>query len=81
MEFQDASHRHFRIYAGCMEHGARSGFLAAVVVCRASAESDVPPVEIFRDVSLCGGHRWLTSAEALSFALARGREVVDALVA
>jgi len=81
MEFKDAAQGHFRIYAGCMEHGAREGFLAAVVVCRASAGPEVPAVEIFRDVSLCAGHRWLTSEEALSFAVARGGEIADALAA
>ena len=35
-----------------------------------------PPREAYRDVSLSGGHRWLSPRDAISFAMARAKEVI-----
>ena len=79
MVFKDVVQGHHRIYVGCMELGSYPGFTAALIVCRISTGAAAR--EVFRDVALCGGHRWATSAQALDLAIDRGRQLVRDLAA
>jgi hypothetical protein len=75
MQFDEISEGEYRIYAGALEAPSGDGYIAAVVVNRLRG-SGQPPREAFRDTSLSGGHRWRSARDALSYALARAREVI-----
>lgn len=75
MQFDETNEGHYRIYAGALEAPSGDGYIAAVVVNRLRDEGQ-PPREAYRDVSLSGGHRWLSPRDAISFAMARAKEVI-----
>lgn len=77
MQFEDRKDGDYRIHAGSLETHTGLGHLAAVVVSRvASGQSGAR--EIHRDTAISGGHRWLTSGEALERALLIGTRAVQA---
>ena len=65
----------YRIYVGALEAPQGDGYEATVVIYRTHG-ARFGTVEAFRDTRLCGGHRWESAADALQFAMARGREIV-----
>jgi hypothetical protein len=73
--FDESSEGDYRIYAGALEAPRGQGYIAAVVVNRLRGAGQ-PPREAYRDDSLACGHRWLSPAEALSYAVNRAREVI-----
>jgi hypothetical protein len=75
MQFDEINEGDYRIYAGALEAPSGDGFIAAVVVSRLR-DGGQSPREAFRDTSLSGGHRWRSARDALSYALARAREVI-----
>jgi len=74
MQFQERDEGDFRIYAGALEAPRGNGFVASVIVNRMAPAHERR--EVFRDVSMFGGHRWLTSDDALRQAVKKGREIV-----
>jgi hypothetical protein len=74
MRFQETTEGDYRIYAGALDAPHGSGYIAAVVVHRVRGEARQR--EAFRDESVACGHRWPSPDEALSYALARARELV-----
>jgi len=74
MHFQERDEGDFRIYAGAFEAPRGNGFVASVVVYRMAPAHERR--EVFRDVGMFGGHRWLTSDDALRRAVKKGCEVV-----
>jgi len=74
MQFQERDEGDFRIYAGALEAPRGNGFVASVIVNRVAPAHERR--EVFRDVSMFGGHRWLTSDDALRQAVKKGREIV-----
>ena len=78
MRFDEDTEGDYRIYAGALEAPGGHGYTAALVVNRerGAAGAAHKRQEAFRDESLACGHRWPSSDEAISFALARGRELV-----
>ena len=75
MIFDERSEGDYRIYAGALEAPRGQGYIAAVVVSRVGA-GGVAPREAFRDESMACGHRWLSSEEALNYALNKARELI-----
>lgn len=75
MQFHERDEGDYRIYAGALESKAGDGYIAAVVVSRVHGASHAPR-EAYRDDSLACGHRWARAAEALRYAIGKGREVV-----
>ena len=75
MIFDERSEGDYRIYAGALEAPRGQGYIAAVVVNRVCGSGSAPR-EAFRDDSLACGHRWLSSGEALSYALNKASEVI-----
>jgi len=75
MIFDERSEGDYRIYAGALEASHGQGYIAAVVVNR-MFESGAAPREAFRDEALACGHRWLSSDEALNYALNKARELI-----
>ncbi len=76
MIFDERTEGDYRIYAGALEAPGGQGYIAAVVVSRVRGTASVPR-EAFRDDALACGHRWGSSAEALSYALNKAREVIQ----
>lgn len=74
MKFDERDEGPYRIYAGAIE-APQGGWLAAVVVSR-RGEPRQASREAYRDSRLAGGHRWPTADDALSYAIARAREVI-----
>ncbi len=74
MQFEEIDAGDFRIYAGALEKARTYGWTAAVVVVRHRADGGRE--EVFRDEDIGGGYPWPTSAEALRYAVQRGRDVV-----
>jgi len=63
------------IYCGAIEGARDDGYIAAVVVNQVRTINLVPR-ESFRDNALACGHRWASPEAALSYAMAKGLEVV-----
>ncbi len=76
MIFDERTEGDYRIYAGALEAPRGQGYIAAVVVNRVHGAGPTPR-EAFRDDSLACGHRWLSPAAALSYALKRAREIIQ----
>jgi hypothetical protein len=77
MRFEDRDDGEYRIHAGSLEPRAGQGHLAAVVVHR-SRDGKIDAREVYRDIDVSGGHRWLTSDQALQHALMLGASAVAA---
>ena len=77
MRFEDRDDGEYRIHAGSLELRAGQGHLAAVIVNR-SCDGRISEREIYRDIAVSGGHRWLTSDQALQHALQLGASAVAA---
>jgi hypothetical protein len=77
MRFEDKDDGEFRIHAGTLEPRQGQGHLASVIVTR-SLKGQVGLREIYRDLEVSGGHRWLTSDEALKHALELGARAITA---
>jgi hypothetical protein len=75
MQFDEMNEGVYRIYAGALESPSGDGYIAAVIVNRL-LDAGQPPREAYRDTSLSGGHRWRSARDAISFAMARAREVI-----
>jgi len=73
VHFDERNEGDYRIYAGALE--AQGGYVAAVVVSRLRGVQEAPR-EAFRDTAMSGGHRWERPEQALSYAVARAREVI-----
>ena len=78
MQFAEVNEGDYRIYAGALEAPAGDGYIAALVVKRhaSSTSGHAAAAPIYRDDSVACGYRWPSPAEAITYALARGREVV-----
>ena len=76
MIFDERSEGDYRIYAGALEAPQGHGYIAAVVVNRVRGATGAPR-EAFRDEALACGHRWVSSDEALSYALNKARELIQ----
>jgi hypothetical protein len=73
MNFDEQTEGDYRIYAGALE--APGGYVAAAVISRMNIRTG-KPWEAWRDLSMSGGHRWPSPADALRYAMARAREVI-----
>ena len=69
----------YRIYAGAIEAPRGEGYIAAVVVLRRGSLGK--PREVYRNMSLDDGHRWSSSADALNYAITKGKEVIHTVIA
>jgi hypothetical protein len=74
--FDERSEGDYHIYAGALEAPRGQGYIAAVVVNRVHGIGSTPR-EAYRDDSLACGHRWLSPAEALNYALNKARDVIQ----
>ena len=63
------------IFCGAIEGTQGDGYIAAVVVNQVR-NIKRSTQECFRDNALACGHRWASPEAALSYAMARGHEVV-----
>lgn len=77
MRFEEKDDGEYRIHAGSMELRAGHGFLATVIVSRRVGGNPAKH-EVHRDVSISGGHAWLTSDLALREAFVQGDHAVKA---
>ena len=75
MKFGEQDEGPYRIYAGAIEAPQGDGYVAAVVVSRRAGPLEATR-EAYRDTRLACGHRWPTADDALSYALAKAREVI-----
>ncbi len=75
MKFGEQDEGPYRIYAGAIEASQGEGYVAAVVVSRRAGPLEATR-EAYRDTRLACGHRWPTADDALSYALAKAREVI-----
>ena len=75
MHFDENNEGAYHIYVGALEAPSGDGYIAAVVVNRLPGAGQAPR-EAYRDTSLSGGHRWRSARDAISFAMARAREVI-----
>lgn len=73
MQFAESFEHDHRIFVGALEAPGGDGYIAALVVKQDSAGRRQV---IYRDDSVACGYRWPTPQEAITYALARGREVV-----
>lgn len=78
MQFAEVNEGDYRIYAGALEAPAGDGYIAALVVKHhaGSTTGHAATAPIYRDDSVACGYRWPSPTEAITYALARGREVV-----
>ena len=78
MQFAEVNEGDYRIYAGALEASDGDGYIAALVVRHHGADklSHAATAPVYRDDSVACGYRWPSPAEAITYALARGREVV-----
>lgn len=77
MQFQDIDGGEYRIHAGSLELRAGQVHLAAVIVNR-SCDGNIDALEVYRDIGIHSGHRWLTADQALQRALLLGASAVCA---
>ena len=78
MRFDECQEGDYRIFAGALDAPRGQGYIAAVVVNRVQGDfqADRACREAWRDDSLACGHRWPSPEEALSYAMARARELI-----
>ncbi len=76
MMFDERNEGDYRIYAGALEAPQGDGYLAAVVINRLRGTQHGSPREAFRDTALAAGYRWPSPSEALSYAVAKGLEMI-----
>lgn len=78
MQFAEVNEGNYRIYAGALEAPAGEGYIAALVVRHQGGGKlgHAATAPLYRDDSVACGYRWPSPAEALTYAVARGREVV-----
>ena len=75
MLFDERNEGEYRIYAGALEAPQGDGYLAAVVINRLRGVKE-PPREAYRDTAMAAGYRWASARDALSYALAKGLEMI-----
>lgn len=75
MRFDEKDEGPYRIYAGAIEAPQGDGWEAAVIVSRRGGPGGRQS-EAYRDSRMAGGHRWPTADDALSYAIARARDVI-----
>jgi hypothetical protein len=78
MQFAESNEGDYRIYVGALEAPGGGGYTAALVVKlrQHSASTAAPQPAAYRDDSVACGYRWPSADDAISYAMARGREVV-----
>ena len=78
MQFAESNEGDYRIYVGALEAPGGGGYIAALVVrFRGDGLADLgAAAPAYRDDSVACGYRWPSPAEAIAYAMARGREVV-----
>ena len=72
MQFAETTEGQHWIFVGALDAPGGDGFVAALVV---KAESAGRHRVVYRDDCVACGYRWPTAHEAITYALARGREV------
>ena len=75
MQFSESDEGDYRIYVGALEAPSGDGYIAALVVKHRLGDHLVGHPS-YRDDSVACGYRWPTPAEAISYAMARGRDLV-----
>jgi hypothetical protein len=76
MQFKSTDVGEYLICAGSIEALLSDGYVAAVVVERNCVDRPGRQ-EIYRDISISGGHRWVSADEALEHALRLGVVAVE----
>ena len=76
MRFDECREGDYRIFAGALDAPHGQGYIAAVVVNRVLGDHHSHQREAWRDDSLACGHRWTSPEEALSYAMARARDLI-----
>jgi hypothetical protein len=79
MRFDECLEGDYRIFVGAMEAPGGAGYTATLVVERMRHAQDAmagAKAEAFRDESLAFGYRWPTADAAMSYAMARARDMV-----
>lgn len=74
MHFEERNVGDYRIYAGALEAPHNAGYVAAVVVRRVQGVNE--PRDVWRDLSMSGGHRWRTPQDALRHAMSKARDMI-----
>ena len=77
MQFDTRQDLEYRIFVGSLETVAGEGFLSAVIVERTRVD-DRMRTEIFRNTALFGGHRFVSSGEAMHRAFLLGEAAIAA---
>jgi hypothetical protein len=75
MLFDERNEGDYRIYAGALEAPQGDGYLAAVVISRLRGVTNAPR-EAYRDTALAAGYRWASARDALTYAVAKGVEMI-----
>lgn len=75
MQFEERRLGDYRIFAGAIEAPQGDGYSAAIVVEHWPAGARAAHV-VMRDDNLACGHRWPSAAEALAYAMQKGRAAV-----
>jgi hypothetical protein len=75
MQFAESTEGQHRIFVGALEAPGGEGYIAALVIKKECAEPG-PRQVVYRDDSVACGYRWPTPQEAITYAMARGRELV-----
>lgn len=77
MRFEDRNDGEYRIHAGALELREGMGHLAAVIVVH-FRKGATKGTDVFRDIAISGGYRWLTSDQALQQAFVSGNAAIAA---
>jgi hypothetical protein len=75
MQFTQWREGDYSIFVGALEAPRGVGYIAAVVVTRAT-EGPARGREAYRDDNLACGHRWRSAEEAMAYAMQRARDLV-----
>jgi len=75
MHFDERKIGDYRVYTGALEVPQGDGYIAALVVLREQGAAAAPR-EILRDESLACGHRFVSPAAALAYAMSKGQELI-----
>ena len=75
MQFDECTLGEYRVFTGALESPLGDGYIAALIVVRASHRPGQQR-EVFRDESLACGHRWESADAALAYAMAKSRDVI-----
>lgn len=75
MQFAESIEGEYRIYVGALEAPGGAGYIAALVVKHRLGEHLAGHAS-YRDDSVACGYRWPSPDEAITYAMARGREFV-----